>query len=184
MRLPDKSSIFTAELKAIDLALSNISNNTNTNFVIFSDSLSVLLALKNQNTDNNLVKNIKLKLHDILKHKSVGFCWIPSHIGIRGNEYADRLAKESLMLPNVNIKIPHGDFNHPINNLIKANWQAQWNNAAFNKLRDIKPYIEPSTQFSQVNRRNQVVLTRCRICLLYTSPSPRDGLLSRMPSSA
>ena len=25
---------------------------------------------------------------------------------------------------------------------------------------------------------------RSRICLLYTSPSPRDGLLSRMPSSA
>ena len=27
-------------------------------------------------------------------------------------------------------------------------------------------------------------LTRCIGCLLYTSPSPRDGLLSRMPSSA
>ena len=26
--------------------------------------------------------------------------------------------------------------------------------------------------------------TEFRICLLYTSPSPRDGLLSRMPSSA
>ena len=26
--------------------------------------------------------------------------------------------------------------------------------------------------------------TRRGICLLYTSPSPRDGLLSRMPSSA
>ena len=25
---------------------------------------------------------------------------------------------------------------------------------------------------------------KCRVCLLYTSPSPRDGLLSRMPSSA
>ena len=25
---------------------------------------------------------------------------------------------------------------------------------------------------------------RLRACLLYTSPSPRDGLLSRMPSSA
>ena len=25
---------------------------------------------------------------------------------------------------------------------------------------------------------------RVRACLLYTSPSPRDGLLSRMPSSA
>ena len=28
------------------------------------------------------------------------------------------------------------------------------------------------------------LLTPCRNCLLYTSPSPRDGLLSRMPSSA
>ena len=26
--------------------------------------------------------------------------------------------------------------------------------------------------------------TKLKICLLYTSPSPRDGLLSRMPSSA
>ena len=30
------------------------------------------------------------------------------------------------------------------------------------------------------------VMIKCddNICLLYTSPSPRDGLLSRMPSSA
>ena len=27
-------------------------------------------------------------------------------------------------------------------------------------------------------------INRSRTCLLYTSPSPRDGLLSRMPSSA
>ena len=27
-------------------------------------------------------------------------------------------------------------------------------------------------------------ITELRNCLLYTSPSPRDGLLSRMPSSA
>ena len=28
------------------------------------------------------------------------------------------------------------------------------------------------------------VVQTLKICLLYTSPSPRDGLLSRMPSSA
>ena len=28
------------------------------------------------------------------------------------------------------------------------------------------------------------LMARFRSCLLYTSPSPRDGLLSRMPSSA
>ena len=30
----------------------------------------------------------------------------------------------------------------------------------------------------------QRAAARCTGCLLYTSPSPRDGLLSRMPSSA
>ena len=30
----------------------------------------------------------------------------------------------------------------------------------------------------------EVQLPRSSLCLLYTSPSPRDGLLSRMPSSA
>ena len=31
---------------------------------------------------------------------------------------------------------------------------------------------------------DEPVEDHCRVCLLYTSPSPRDGLLSRMPSSA
>ena len=38
-----------------------------------------------------------------------------------------------------------------------------------------------------VNRKMKVASFKCGpdyICLLYTSPSPRDGLLSRMPSSA
>ena len=38
-----------------------------------------------------------------------------------------------------------------------------------------------------VNDKNQIVglyTTQDILCLLYTSPSPRDGLLSRMPSSA
>ena len=34
------------------------------------------------------------------------------------------------------------------------------------------------------NTDHVVVAEHGDICLLYTSPSPRDGLLSRMPSSA
>ena len=34
------------------------------------------------------------------------------------------------------------------------------------------------------DRVNQLSATDIWLCLLYTSPSPRDGLLSRMPSSA
>ena len=46
IRLPDGSSIFTAESKAIDMALDYVMNNFLENkFVIFSDSLSVLKSL-------------------------------------------------------------------------------------------------------------------------------------------
>ena len=38
----------------------------------------------------------------------------------------------------------------------------------------------PSATALCINKSNVDLLT----CLLYTSPSPRDGLLSRMPSSA
>ena len=42
--------------------------------------------------------------------------------------------------------------------------------------------VEPTSgaAFLFTNRRRNLI----KICLLYTSPSPRDGLLSRMPSSA
>ena len=44
--------------------------------------------------------------------------------------------------------------------------------------------VDPA--FAALNTRNErlMALEPVRHCLLYTSPSPRDGLLSRMPSSA
>ena len=35
-----------------------------------------------------------------------------------------------------------------------------------------------------ISQQNVPSFDRSNYCLLYTSPSPRDGLLSRMPSSA
>ena len=40
--------------------------------------------------------------------------------------------------------------------------------------------VVPVEVAAKATRHAQVIIT----CLLYTSPSPRDGLLSRMPSSA
>ena len=42
----------------------------------------------------------------------------------------------------------------------------------------------PSATALCINKSNVDLITKGNLCLLYTSPSPRDGLLSRMPSSA
>ena len=99
MRIPDGSSVFTAEAKAIDLALDFVNNCTYTDkFVIFSDSLSVLQALNHTSSKNSQIKQLLLKHHEISSSKTIIYCWIPSHIGIYGYEKADKNAKESLNL--------------------------------------------------------------------------------------
>ena len=43
------------------------------------------------------------------------------------------------------------------------------------------------TEGQEIEKNDPVVTIesdKSSVCLLYTSPSPRDGLLSRMPSSA
>ena len=102
LRLPDGSSIFTAEAKAIDLALGFINYcNSYNKFVIYSDSLSVLQALNYTISKNQQIQNILLKHHSMSEFKTIVYCWDPSHVGIYGNEQDDMKAKESLNLEQI-----------------------------------------------------------------------------------
>ena len=96
-RIPDDSSIFTAEAKAIDLASDFISIcDANNKFIIFSDSLSVLKAMNHTSSKNPQIQKLLQKCHELLAYKEIVLCWIPSHIGIQGNETVDEQAKQSL----------------------------------------------------------------------------------------
>jgi len=66
-------------------------------FVIFSDSISSLLAIHNIHLETGYVlKFIKEYTHLVNSGKTITLCWIPSHIGIGGNERADAAAKAAL----------------------------------------------------------------------------------------
>ena len=164
MRIPDGSSIFTAEAKAIDLALDLVDNcNSCDKFIIFSDSFSVLQALNHTSSKNPQIQNILQKHHTISKYKTIVYCWIPSHIGKRNNERVDKKAKESLNLEQTVFKIPCNNFKSFINRYIFDKWQTSWNETPFNKLKEIKPVIKESKTVISNIRREEVVLTRLRI---------------------
>ena len=115
LRLPNNSSIFSAEVKAIDLALKFIDTVDNNKFIIFSDSLSALQSLRNKNIKNPLIAKVLQKHSDLVTMKSIVFCWIPGHVGIPGNELADQAAKQALLLNISNTKVPYTDAKHAIN---------------------------------------------------------------------
>ena len=95
---------------------------------------------------------------------SITFCWIPSHIGIEGNEKADSYAKEAISLrPSISL-VPVEDYLSYTKQLIKEKWQNEWSELNNNnKLREIKDTTKPWISSSQNNRRNEVILTRLRI---------------------
>ena len=163
-RIPDDSSIFTAEAKAINPALDFISTcDADNKLIIFSDSLSVLKAMNHTSSKNPQIKKLLEKCNELLAYKEIALCWIPSHIGIQGNETVDKQAKTSLSLDTTSLKIPFSNFKPSINKYILEEWQTSWNNSIGNKLLDIKPTIGEYQLVVRNIRREEVVLAQLRL---------------------
>ena len=67
--LPMESSIFTAEVCAIVLALNIISRDKHNKFIIYSDSLTVLTSLENKKLENPLIAKLLSRLDSMSCHK-------------------------------------------------------------------------------------------------------------------
>ena len=92
------------------------------------------------------------------------FCWLPSHVGITGNEKADKAAKSALNKPILRIPIPYSDLKPIINKYIHNKWQQTWNLQTQNKLYQIYPTIPSySTLSSSSLRKDQIIYNRLRI---------------------
>ena len=125
--LPDKTSIYSAELHAIYLALDHIETSELQKTVIFTDSKSSLEALNNRDWKHPLVQKILERLQALLAsdHRVV-FCWIPSHI--------DNAAKEALHKRVTEMPIPQSDYKRYIKSYTYSKWQLSWDKATNNKL--------------------------------------------------
>ena len=78
IRLPDNSSIFTAEAKAIDIALYHIRDQPEKQFIIYSDSLSVLKSLKDLHHRNPLIQQILKNIIIFPLQKKLYFVGFPA----------------------------------------------------------------------------------------------------------
>ena len=127
-KLPSHISIFMCELTAIFLALTLIEEFKPLNAVIFIDSLSALQAISGSifKIKAQIIYDIYF-LYTSLTRQGIQIIleWIPSHVGILGNELADQEAKKALKYCNPIIYIPlyKEDIKTLCKNIFKNIWQ-------------------------------------------------------------
>ena len=119
-RIPDKASIYSAEINAILLALNIIAASNKKRFIIFSDSLSVLQALDSGKIDHPFLLKAITQLTELQSNQyNIIFCWIPSHMGLSGNDRADLVARQALTSPVTEIPVPYTDFRQCISSYVR-----------------------------------------------------------------
>ena len=163
--LNNKASVFTAELLAIKSALISVRKNHLNEVTIFSDSLSSINAINSYTSKHKIVNEIRFVLHEMKLQKiSVTLCWIPSHIGLEGNEKADMYAKEAKGRPASTELIPVEDYIRYSKSMVKEKWTNYWReNYHDDRSKELKDTVDLWPSSYQKDRKKSTTLTRLRI---------------------
>ena len=170
-RLSDGITIFAGELAALHMALLWIKDNYERNtlqqdIVVFSDSLSCLTALKTGYSAcrPKLLDDVLQTVNEI--GLSILFVWIPSHLGLKGNELADRLAqaatRNAVVDTELNFEIL--EYKIKVKKFILEKWQTQWSTSLHGEFyRKVESRVSLEIKYEHGSRNKEVTLTRLRL---------------------
>ncbi|GFR93858.1 RNA-directed DNA polymerase from transposon X-element [Elysia marginata] len=91
--------------------------------------------------------------------------WIPSYVGIPGNEKVDELAELALNqgMPG-HKRVIWSDLKLKVNTLLEQQWQTHWDTEVNNKLHETRPNLkEKLVSVEKLNRKQETRLSRPRI---------------------
>ncbi len=138
---------------------------TNRDYIILTDSLSSLQALKNSESKNPLIQRILLMNHTLNNGANkTTFMWIPSHAGIQGNELVDQEAKKALNNSAISCKKLVTTQDAKMNNkrIVQQQWRTEWLQQKNRFLLQSKPDALRKDP-SWLPRRDEVIINRIKI---------------------
>jgi ribonuclease HI len=120
-----------AIIKALELIPEiNIEENTPRTIGIYTDSRITIDSLKNATNHSSPIEEIRKRIISLESTNwSIGFAWVKAHVGIYGNELADRLAKAAASSMELEItydRTPKNTLYRDIEEEANQKWQQEW----------------------------------------------------------
>ena len=162
-RLPNTASVFQAELFAIYQASVFFQDQLDKGIIhFFSDSMSALQAIVQTEVDSSLVLRTIQQLNKTqIRGFSIHLFWVKAHMGITGNELADKNAKKATELSNVTyVPLPRAQVRAQVIKKLREMWKSQWQE--YDQARHSKLFLLESDRArgKQVMTLNRVDLRR------------------------
>ena len=148
----DLSSNYRAEVHALTAATKHLLQEScsQQHIVLLTDSLSALQALVSGPSELP-TRQLHQALSTLSHNNHVVLQWIPAHVGIAGNEAADRLAKDGAKLPQFHSSTSYREAKTLLKSKQKAEWKAKNNG-----------YDPQLDQINSLDRRSQTTIFRLR----------------------
>jgi len=117
--------------KALDLIHDiDIAENTPRTIGIYTDNRITIDSIKNANNHKYLIEEIRKRIFNLEStNRTVEFSWVKVHVGIYGNELADRLAKDAACNKEIAVtfdRIPKSTLYSALEEEATQKWQEEW----------------------------------------------------------
>ena len=158
---PDKSSSsvsipagknctnYKAEVLALSTAAHNLGELQGKNIVFLTDCLSTIEDLESGPTDTPSKELLEKLLHLALRNNVV-IQWIPAHIGLKGNDKADSLAKQGSRMQQEETPTTYREVKTMLKNEFRQDWRRKYD------------YIPERDDLHRLDRRSQTSIFRLR----------------------
>jgi ribonuclease HI len=174
LRLKEPCGVFTSELTAILQALTHIKSHSPGKFLILTDSLSSIAALQSQYISpktHSLVYDCKVAFWILLGiGYEISIGWVPSHVGIGGNERVDQIAKIAASGAEFLETAPHSfDYVPLAKKRVLGEWQDRWDRSDMGRYaHSIFPTIPKKPWFTKLEAERHVITTINRMISNHT----------------